>query len=746
MKHLNTLSLVLLFLLAYAPLCAQDNANMNDALPQLSASKITQKISIDGLLNEPEWEQQIQDTQTPFRLNFPNDVDLAQSQTEVKVLFDDNFLYIAATCYDSSPEKKNVVSSLKRDFQWDLNENFNVYIDPFQDKLNGFCFTSSIMGVQLECLMSDGSSFDCSWDTWWLSAVKRYETYWTVEMAIPFRVLRYKDMSSTWGINFARNNTKNNQISTWARVPQAYSAGTLAFCGALNFSEPVKRMKANVALIPYVSGQTGRDYVNNTKQNIPNLGTDAKVAVTSSLNLDLTVNPDFSQVEVDRQVTNLSRFEIFFPERRQFFVENSDLFSRFGFRNLRPFFSRRIGIGFDTTTQQIVQNPIIYGARLSGRLDEKWRIGAMNIQTAANNAKGIQAQNYSVAAVQRQIFTRSNIALIGVNRQVVGDSNPDERYKRMLGADFNYQSKDNKWWAKVFYHRAFDPLKKSQNHSHAGFLNYRSRKFNIWWNHEYAGQNYDINDIGFVSRNAMWRFEPIFEYFMYPKSKKIFRFGLKSYNNMYMQLDRKITDVYQEIEFSTELLNTMQLTFWIFRDYTYLFFPFNPANNPNKPKLPENTDYQVNGWAMYFNTDIRKPLNMDFYVNYGGYYLGTKLEMNGTINYRVQPYGSLALDVTYNAIEQTTELGNAYFLLVAPRIDASFSRSLFLTTFLQYNTQTNNFNINSRLQWRFKPVSDLFLVYSDNYGIDDGVMNTANWIPKSRALVLKLTYFIMPRR
>ncbi|TAF61362.1 MAG: hypothetical protein EAZ57_03945 [Cytophagales bacterium] len=712
--------------------------NTSSPVPDIQGYKTSTKVNIDGILDEVVWKEQLPSKQL-FTLNFPNDTTLAKSQTEVRVAFDDNFLYVAAICKDASPQKKHVISSLKRDFDWGLNDNFSLYLDPFQDKLNGFSFTVSAMNVQHETMISDGSSYDSSWDTWWLSAVTLTDDHWVVEMAIPFRMLRYKDKSSTWGVNFARNDVKNNQLSTWARVPQAYSSGTLAFCGQLHFAEPIKRVRTNFAIIPYLAGQTNQTFQpqKDSKQS-GNSGIDAKVALTSSLNLDLTVNPDFAQVEVDRQVTNLSRFEIFFPERRQFFVENSDLFARFGFRNLRPFFSRRIGIDLDTTTNQIVQNPILYGARLSGKVNKNWRVGGMNLQTASNEKKGIQGQNYTVAAVQRQLFTRSNIAFIGVNRQIFNDKS-DERYKRLLGADFNYQSKDNKLWAKVFYHRAFDPSRKAQNHAHAGFLNYRSRKFNIWWNHEFAGENYDINDIGFVSRNAMWRFEPIFEYFMYPKSKKIFRFGLKSYNNLYTNLNRKVTDFYQEVEFSTELLNTVSFTFWAFRDYTYLFFPFNPSNDPTKEKLAADTDYNVNGWAFYANTDVRKRLNGSIYVNYGGYFLGNKLEVNTKMNYRLQPYGSVALDVSYNAIEQPEAYGSNKFWLVAPRVDFSFTRSLFLTTFMQYNTQANNFNLNSRLQWRFKPVSDLFLVYSENYATQD-------MSRKNRALVLKISYFIVPKR
>ena len=221
--------------------------------------------------------------------------------------------------------------------------------------------------------------------------------------------------------------------------------------------------------------------------------------MTSSLNLDLTVNPDFSQVDVDRQVTNLSRFSLFFPERRQFFIENADLFSRFGFRQIRPFFSRRIGL---SSGQQI---PIVAGARLSGMLDENWRVGLLNMQTEGRAELDLEAQNYTVGVFQRKVGVRSNIAGIVVNRQGFNKNKMDfGDYNRVAGLEFNLASKDGMYMGKAFYHRSFEP--NSSDEAHASWFMVKTQNFNAHWNHEYVGKDYRA-DVGFVPRISQYNQE-----------------------------------------------------------------------------------------------------------------------------------------------------------------------------------------------------------------------------------------------
>src|SRR5947209_8214771 len=248
--------------------------------------------------------------------------------------------------------------------------------------------------------MYEGGKVDLSWDHKWKSVVRHFSDRWVLEISIPFKTLRYKKNSAYWGINFSRNDLKTTEKSSWAPVPRQFPTASLAYTGTLVWDQPPPSYGPNISIIPYVLAGVNNDYESGKLKDFKReIGGDAKISVTSSLNLDLTVNPDFSQVDVDKQVANLSRYELFFPEKRQFFLENGDQFNNFGYPAIRPFFSRRIGLGV----------PIEFGARLSGKLDKNWRIGAMDIQTNNVSEIALPEQNFSVLALQRKIFTRSNI-------------------------------------------------------------------------------------------------------------------------------------------------------------------------------------------------------------------------------------------------------------------------------------------------------------------------------------------------
>ncbi|MDL5051424.1 DUF5916 domain-containing protein [Oscillatoria amoena NRMC-F 0135] len=290
-----------------------------DTLRTYAIKKALQPIKIEGKLDDADWQQaQRADN---FWEQFPYDSAAASTQTEVMMAYDDHNIYVAAVCYDTFAGNF-VVSSLKRDFSYATNDAFMVYIDPFNDKINGFCFGVNPYGAQLEALLQNGGSFDITsnWDNKWFSEVKRYEGYWVAEFRIPFKTLRYKEGIMQWGVNFSRNNLKINEGSCWNRVPRNFNVSSLAYTGKLLWDVPPPVAGQNISLIPYAITRYAENFKAGTNgQHTINAGMDAKIAVTPSLNLDLTVNPDFSQVDVDRQVTNLSRFSLFFPEQRQFF-------------------------------------------------------------------------------------------------------------------------------------------------------------------------------------------------------------------------------------------------------------------------------------------------------------------------------------------------------------------------------------------------------------------------------------------
>ncbi|MCC5921964.1 MAG: carbohydrate binding family 9 domain-containing protein [Cyclobacteriaceae bacterium] len=705
-------------------------------LDPLNANYSLEEVFLDGKLDEDRWQNV--DPASNFYQNFPSDTSYALSKTEVMVSFDDQFIYIAAKCYDEFKKDKYIISSLRRDFGGS-SDMFEVYIDPFGDGLNGFAFGVNPLGVKREGLISNGANLDLTWDNRWKAEVAQTEYGWSVEMAIPLKTLRYEEGSRNWRMNFARVDLKRNETSTWAPVSRAYRITTLAFTGQVVFEKGIGKDPFNVVAIPYVTGQAERNLVGETSQDIGyNFGGDAKVAVSSALNLDLTFNPDFSQVEVDRQVTNLSRFEIFFPERRQFFIENSDLFSSFGFSRIRPFFSRRIGVGTDPFTRQFRQTPIIYGARLSGRLDRNWRIGAMNIQTNAVPEFGITGENYSVAAVQRRVGKRNNVGAILVNKQVNIDADGSVNFQsgnfnRVAGLDFNLASANNRWRGKYFIHNNFRSDGLGDSFAHASYTAYDTKKWYLEWNHEYVGENYNP-EVGFVPRRGHWRLEQRYRYWMYPKSGKVInRHGPMLDVDFYLDvLMEQLLDGFTFVGYQAEFQDLSYANVFMRSEYIYLFDSFDPSNTGGE-RLPQGSDYFYNVAGVNYNSDARKLLSFSTSVSGGSYFNGNIFSFSQNLNYRWQPFGFLGIAYDFNRLKFPEPYTSTDLHLIGPSIDWSFSKSVFLRAVVQYNNQIDNINSNIRFQWRFAPVSDLFIVYTDNYAGDFTMRN--------QGVVLKLTYW-----
>ncbi|MCG8307858.1 MAG: carbohydrate binding family 9 domain-containing protein [Cytophagales bacterium] len=684
-------------------------------------------VKVDGTLDELTWESA--DAAGNFHMVLPMDTSKAVARTEVKMTYDKNAFYLAAICYDDLPGGY-VVESLKRDFSFGGNDNFLVFIDPFDDQTNGFTFGANAAGAQWDGMMFNGSSVNLNWDNKWTSKVKNYEDKWIFECRVPFKTMRYKEGITEWGINFSRLDLKLNEKSAWAPVPRQFPTAALAYTGILKWDNPPPKPGTNVSLIPYGLTRYIRDHEERGDDVVNwDIGVDAKISVTPSLNLDLTVNPDFSQVEVDRQVTNLSRFELFFPERRQFFLENSDLFASFGMDDIRPFFSRRIGL----------EAPIMFGARLSGKLNKNWRIGLMDIQTNKVDSVGLPVQNYAVVALQRQVFARSNIAAMFINKESLNynpspeDSNAFSLYNRNLGLEYNLASSDNIWTGKLMYHRSFSPGASGDEYTHASEIVYSTRKLEVEWHHEYVGKYYTA-EVGYVPRGNYYSLNPRIRYNFFPKrSGSVVSHGPRLGSNIYFDGNFKRTDTETFLSYNIDFLNRSSFTGWVSDDYVLLIDDFDPTNTGGE-KLEAGSAYGWNAFGLIYESTPKKLLTYEFSSRYGGYYNGTRLFLSGSVGYRFQPYVSLGADVAFNSIVLPEPYTSTDLWLVSPRLDVTFTNTLFLTTFMQYNNQADNININSRFQWRFQPASDFFIVYTENYLPEQLDV-------KNRALVLKLTYW-----
>ena len=697
-------------------------------------------IRIDGVLDEEAWLHA--EPAMDFFQRFPADTSSALTRTEVKLTYDRDFFYVGAVCYDHVAGDY-VVESLRRDFEERGNDGLNIIIDPFCDLTNGFLFGITPYGVQRESLIINGGGGrhdeNVSWDNKWFSKVNRYEDHWVAEIAIPFKTLRYKQGIESWRVNFIRIDYKQNEYSNWNWIPRNFSATSLAHTGELRWDRPLDESLSNVSIIPYAKAGVSRNYEEGTPARfIKGLGTDAKIGITSSLNLDLTVNPDFSQVEVDEQVTDLDRFEIYFPEKRQFFLENSDLFGEFGSMSLRPFFSRRIGIARDTSTGQNIENPIYVGARLSGRINKDWRIGAMTMQAADEKEIGLPSINYGVAAVQRRVFARSNIAAIVVNKQPVeflsqeADSAELKSWNTVAGLDFNLASLDNRWTGKVFYHHSFGPDAGQSPFAHGADLQYQDEHWDLRWSHSLVGEDYNA-EVGFVRRTGFKRITPEIGYDWYPDSRLINRHGPSLEYEGYWDTGNRRIDETLGLRYLIRFTNQMYAYISGNKEYVLLTDDFDPTRTDG-PELKEGSDYR-NFYLRYFlRSDIRKPLSFNARGRIGEYYNGTRFEIEGDADYRFRPYGVVSVAFSYNRVRMPDPYHDADLYLIGPKFDLTFTKTLYFATLVQYNSQINNINVNARFQWRYKPASDIYLVYTDNYYGD--VFKS-----KNRALVFKITYW-----
>ena len=405
-------------------------------LPVARAYRVEQGPEIDGdVLGEAVWTAA--SPETGFRQNTPDEGEPASERTEVRIVYTDDTIYFGVVCFVGDPATV-IVSDARRDSSLVETDSFQIVLDTYRDLQNGFVFGTNPAGLEYDGQLTNegegsggiggglvvrsgsqqqrgsGGGFNLNWDGVWQVATQVTDVGWTAEFAIPFRTLRYASgVTQTWGLNFQRNIRHRNEQSYWAPLPRQFNLNRLSLAGELRGLEaPPPR---NLQLNPYVLGKALRRDADSRATTLGDVGGDLKYSVTPSLTLDLTYNTDFAQVEVDDQQINLDRFNLFFPEKRPFFLENAGLFSVGQPGELELFFSRRIGIGDDG-----VQIPIRGGGRLTGQVGANTHIGVMNMQTASIDASETPSNNYTVARVRQDLPNRSNVGAIVVNRRATG--------------------------------------------------------------------------------------------------------------------------------------------------------------------------------------------------------------------------------------------------------------------------------------------------------------------------------------
>jgi hypothetical protein len=730
----------------------------------ITIRKAASSIRLDGLLDEAAWQDA--QMETGFFRQFPVDSGFAGGQTEVRLTFDDQYLYVGAVVWQ--PQSDYTVQSRRRDFGPGTSDVLNILLDPTKDGLNGFKFGVSPLNIQREALIANGNNLSFEWDNKWDSRVTNYPDRWVLEVAIPFKTLRYNVSAgqNSWRVNFTRARLKNFEVSSMVPIPFVFPTNSLAFTTELVWETPPPKPGVNISIIPYITGQYNQQYQraasnlelrNTVRDPGANIGGDVKIAITPGLNLDLTINPDFSQVEVDRQVANLSRFELFFPELRQSFLENRDLFAMFGFPGARPFFSRRIGLAYNPLSRQYERVPILAGARLSGKLNDNWRIGVLDMQTAEKTFATGNVQpgsNFGVLTAQRRLWSRSTISGILVNKQnFLKDLSPTQRagiqpWNRVAGLEFNLYSKDNRWEGETYFHRSFSPDPAQRGNSMAQFLGYNTRRFNLFSGYSRTDSSYSA-EAGFVPRPGVQEGFVGAGFVFYPSKgwagRHLANMRLGFNADQTFSLDGQGTDRDLSVSHNFFFKDQSNLRLSVFNAYTYLFDDFDPTYlaTPDEKPLDGQRGYTYNGFRGEYNSSTTYNWQTQIAITAGGYFNGQIFAANGQVLWRQQPYGSISVLYSYNQIALPRPYVSASFWLIGPRLEYAFTRTFFTSVFFQYNTQANNFNINGRVQWRFAPASDVFLVYTDNSFAEPVAQTRVRFLsPKNKSLVLKMVYWL----
>jgi len=699
------------------------------------------EVIVDGIGNESDWDKA--DWANDFWMWRPTDSLLAKKQTRFKVIRDDKYLYLLVEL--STNGTNFTTPSLKRDFSSYGQDYLHLLFDTFSDATNAFNFITNPLGIKADGLISGGNedyrtSRNYSWDTKWNVETKIKSNSYTAEFRIPFSSMFYDNKNSSWRFNIYRRNTQENEHSIWVKTPQNQQIGNLAFMGKMIFEKPLKKARNPISVIPYISGIDYNDFTNSNKNTSASIGGDAKIPIGNALNLDLTFNPDFSQVEVDDQIVNISRFEISLPEKRQFFTQNDDLFKDFGStRDVIPFFSRRIGVAKDIDGNTI-ENRIIAGGRLSGKLNSNLRIGFLNVLTEADKKNEIPSNLNTVFTLRQKVFDRSNVSFFFIDRRTTDEYDfisEEKRKNTVTGLEYNLASPDNKWIGRAYLHKSFteglndDDMIVGMN-LQRNTLRHKAKMVFI-----HGGEDFR-SDLGFFRRTGFLKFEPSYSYRIYPKNENVISYEFTQYNFLVLNSakDYIVSDRGFWSSIRKSYLNGTSLRFSYSNRYEYLFNDFDPTRSEGSTPLPANSNFNYSTYQISYRSDQRKAFNFDSEFKYGSFYNGTKLSIENELKWRKQPIFNASMIVNYNSIKLPNPYPSKNIWLISPKLDFTFTKTLFWTTFVQYNSQGENLGLNSRFQWRFAPLSDLFLVYNDNY------ISSDNFSPRYRSFNLKLTYWL----
>jgi len=690
--------------------------------PIMAAFYISSPIKLDGNLDEPAWKSA--QPATNFKQREPNNGAPATERTEIRILYDQNNLYIGILCFDSQPDKI-IANSLVRDSDLEGDDKLTIAIDTYLDHRTGFVFATNPNGARLDAYQyAPERRPNSNWNGVWDVRAKITHRGWQAEIVIPFKTLRFANLSKqNWGINFQRIIRRKNEEDLWSGY--AYNEGItyLSSAGELHGLINIKRGH-QIEFFPYAKfGVEKEGAVSVLKKT----GFNIKYGVTPTLTADFTVNTDFAQVEADRARINLTRFSLYYPEKREFFLEGADIF-RFGGRFSQIFYSRRIGL-----SEEGEQIPILGGVRLTGRVG-KYSLGLLNVET---DKKGeTPGTNFLVARFQRDILRQSKIGIIATQKYV-----PKSGYvNRTFGSDFNLYFNNflgNKNLSlSGFFVGTQTPGLKGNNLSWRFFVDYPNDFIDTYWYISEIQPNFNP-EIGFVREMELVRRNGIRQvgcaFRIMPRPGK---WGVRklTFNPVDLDYTTDITGRVVSIDYELRPLGFMTQSgeffeFNLQRTFERLYEDFNIFSDYVIP----TGSYWFNHTEIKFGTNQSRTVSGGFFLNCGNFYNGKRTVFSMKSLLKFNTHFSVSLDFINNNIKlkdgsfQTQEWGS--------RIGYAFSTRLDARAFLQWNNEEQELNLNFRLHWIPSLGSHFYLVYNHLVSTENRSFQTVD-----KVLILKMSY------
>ncbi len=719
----------------------------------VNALRITEKPNIDGLLNDDSWQQV--KWRSDFLQREPLDQAPPSERTEIGIMYDENNLYLGIKCFDSEPDKI-IANEMRRDYFVDNDDYVEMIFDTYHDKRNGFYFITNPYGSKRDAMLSDeGKSYNPNWDGIWECKAKITDEGWFLEIALPWKTLRFKEGDNqTWGMNFGRTIRRKNEKVFWSYIPRTVGHGNvfkLSYAGKLTGLKDLK-MGGNTELIPYVltSGQNDVNTGSKTETEY-DAGFDARFSLTSNMTANVSYNTDFAQVESDDEVVNLTRFSLYYPEKREFFLEGDEQFKFGSFTrsygggfkkssNLSLFYSRRIGIAEGHKV------PIIGGARVIGKIG-RYSIGLLNMQTDMSSWEDdgetttVNSINYGVLRIKRDILARSSMGLMVLNKEESGS----EHYNRSFGFDTNLLLNDF-WSVNGLLAMTVSPDEVDENGSAvninhqnmAGNLSvqYGSDLWRLSSSYLEIGQNFNAES-GFVPRTDIREFQSSIEYSPRPENSK--RIRKHSYSTSFKYLSDhtgKLLDRSEEIKFGLEFHSQARFNMSVKRIYEDIYKDWEVRENIVVPAM----GYTGLIYGVSANTDRSRPVSYNGGASYSDYYGGTRKNLDFGLNFNKIDHMLLSLSYRYNDISLNTGSFNTNTL--STRLSYMFTTDLFLKAYIQWNDDKLIFNGRERLvnnvmlRYIYKPGSNFYLVYNEGRYIGGDGDELEN-----RVVLCKFTYF-----